>query len=82
MNIVFQRPKWTISIGIGHDKGFCEVPDARFIRYSPAGFISTMPIPACSCAQRLADSSPPVKRTRKDEVFMNTNTPNCERLIP
>ena len=58
MNIVFHRPKCIITIGIGHDNGFWEVPDARFIRYKPAGFISTMPIPipegagaaGCSCA--------------------------------
>ena len=32
-------------IGIGHEAGFCEVPEARFIRYMDAGFMSTIFIP-------------------------------------
>lgn len=33
---------------MGHPGGFWDVPEARFIRYMLAGFISTMPIPAPS----------------------------------
>jgi hypothetical protein len=43
MNIVFQLPKCIASIGIGHDAGFPEVPEAKFIRKMLAGFISTIP---------------------------------------
>src|ERR1700733_11716418 len=46
MNIVFHDPKWVITIGMGKAAAFTEVPDARFMRYVLAGFISTMFIPA------------------------------------
>ena len=52
MNMVFQEPKCVITIGIGHDAGFDEVPEARFMRNMLAGFISTMfmlPIAAGGC---------------------------------
>jgi len=40
MNIVLQLPACNIVIGIGQASGLADVPDARFIRYIPAGFIS------------------------------------------
>ncbi len=45
MNIVFQCPKCSMSIGIGHDAGFAEVPEARFIRNRLLAFMSTIPGP-------------------------------------
>jgi hypothetical protein len=45
MNMVFQEPKWVITIGIGPEAGFDEVPEARSMRYMLAGFISTIFIP-------------------------------------
>ena len=42
INIVFQAPKCVITMGMGHDAGLAEVPEARFIRNIEAGFMSTM----------------------------------------
>ena len=42
MNMVFQEPKWAISIGICHDAGLTAVPDASFMRDMDAGFMSAM----------------------------------------
>jgi len=42
MNMVFQLPRWVITIGIGQAAGFAEVPDARFMRNMPAAFMSVM----------------------------------------
>jgi L-alanine-DL-glutamate epimerase-like enolase superfamily enzyme len=42
MNIAFQFPNCVISMGIGHEAGFSEVPDARFIRYMADAFMSGM----------------------------------------
>src|SRR4051812_30424706 len=39
MNIVFHDPKCFMSIGIGHDAGLADVPDDRFMRNMPAGFM-------------------------------------------
>jgi hypothetical protein len=45
-------------IGIGHEAGFADVPDARFMRNMLAGFISAMVV-ACSlfCASCAAAQS-------------------------
>jgi hypothetical protein len=48
MNIEFQFPKCIISIGMGHDTGFSDVPEDRFMRDIPAGFMSTIPAEECS----------------------------------
>ena len=53
MNMVFQFPKWVMIMGMGHASGFCEVPDERFMRYIPAGFMSPMLIPGVPCAAAL-----------------------------
>ena len=39
MNMVFQLPKCVMTIGMGHASGLAEVPDARFMRNMPAGFM-------------------------------------------
>jgi hypothetical protein len=51
MNIVFRFPTWVMIIGIGHPGGFWEVPEAKFIKYMLAGFISTMLIPPAVCGE-------------------------------
>src|SRR5580658_3874714 len=42
MNMVFQLPRWVVTIGIGQAAGFAEVPEARFMRNMPAAFMSVM----------------------------------------
>ena|SRR5579862_5788244 len=49
MNIAFQFPKCVIIIGMFHDAGFCDVPEARSMRNMLAGFMSTMFIPDIEC---------------------------------
>ena len=45
MNMKFQLCRCSIAMGIGHESGFWLVPEARFIVYMPAGFMSAMPLP-------------------------------------
>jgi len=42
MNIAFHDPKWVINIGMGQEAGLAAVPDDKFMRNMPAGFISTI----------------------------------------
>src|ERR1700728_3161538 len=42
MNMVFQEPRGTISIGMFQAAGFTEVPEARFIMDMAAGFMSAI----------------------------------------
>lgn len=43
--MVFHEPKGTITIGIGHEAGFTEVPEDKFMRSMPAGVILGMFMP-------------------------------------
>jgi hypothetical protein len=40
MNIVFHDPRWVMSMGIGQESGFRDVPEETFMRSMPAGFMS------------------------------------------
>src|ERR1039457_7343052 len=42
INMAFQLPTCVISMGIGYDAGFADVPEARPIRNMPGAFISAM----------------------------------------
>src|ERR1700691_3349214 len=43
IKVAFQLPNCVISMGIGHDAGFADVPEAKPIRNMPGAFISAMP---------------------------------------
>jgi len=45
MNMVFHDPKCVMSMGIGHDWGLTDVPEAMLAKYMLAPFMSTMFMP-------------------------------------
>ena len=78
MNIVFQPPRRIITMGMGHDAGFWEVPDARFIS-EHGGQIHLMFIPAMGwscCAHRRPAAS--IAASVYARCFpQNINLPYC-----
>src|SRR5437764_5246112 len=89
MNIVFQPPNRFIGIGICHPAGFIEVPEATFMRYMPAAFISPICMPdicmsSCPVAAdegvelvcACSGKNTPPTRKRKMAEYGNTLTPD------
>jgi hypothetical protein len=42
MSIAFRFPKWVMIIGMGHNAGYTDVPEASFMRNMPDGFMTAM----------------------------------------
>jgi RNA polymerase sigma-70 factor (ECF subfamily) len=57
MNMVFQLPRGFMIMGMGHDAGFAEVPDARPARNILEGFMSTMFMSICAAAGTLKSAA-------------------------
>jgi hypothetical protein len=76
IDIVFQEPKALITIGIGQDAGLAEVPDARFMRYMLAGFISTIFMPG------IGGLCPRAQAARTKPVTIKNCLPNIRFLLP
>ena len=73
MNMALQEPIRVITIGMDHADGFTAVPEARFIRYMPAGFMSIMfmfmPAWGSSCAAAIPASATSAKIFRDITKF-------------